>query len=177
MCPSLRRTRELLSKLVTSLNRANGAGPGLSRVSLLSRFICLFSAVSGWSWRLAYTLNTFIASSPRWLMTLTAMRPEAGRGKGPGGVAVERGPGVEVDLRLQRRLERLVGVVRAQEVGVADEEALLVVVGVDEPAGDAVGAVAPHLAGVGVEDVHAANSDLGIVDSDQWRADSDFISA
>ena len=29
-----------------------------------------------------HTRNTFIASSPRWLMTLTAMRPEAGRGKG-----------------------------------------------------------------------------------------------
>ena len=37
----------------------------------------------------------------------------------------------------------------------ADEEALLVVIGIDEPAGDAVGAVAPHFTGVGVEDVHA----------------------
>ena len=48
-------------------------------------------------------------------------------------------PGVAVDLGLEGGLERLVGVVGAQEVGVADEEALLVVVGVDEPAGDAVG--------------------------------------
>ena len=44
-------------------------------------------------------------------------------------VAVERRPRVGVDLGLQRRLERLVGVVRAEEVGVPDEEALLVVVG------------------------------------------------
>ena len=80
-----------------------------------------------------------------------------GLGEWAGGVAVQGRPGVEVDFGLERRLERLVGVVRAQEVGVADEEALLVVVGVDEPAGDAVGAVAPHLAGVGVEDVHAVN--------------------
>lgn len=28
------------------------------------------------------TLNTFITSSPKWLMTLTAMRPCAGRAKG-----------------------------------------------------------------------------------------------
>jgi hypothetical protein len=28
------------------------------------------------------TENTFITSSPRWLMTLTAMRPEAGLGNG-----------------------------------------------------------------------------------------------
>ena len=58
------------------------------------------------------------------------------------GVAVERRPGFLVDLGLQRRLQRAVGIVRAEEVGVADEEALFVVVGVDEPAGDAVGAVA-----------------------------------
>ena len=28
------------------------------------------------------TLNTFSTSSPRWLMTLTAMRPDPGLGKG-----------------------------------------------------------------------------------------------
>ena len=42
-----------------------------------------------------------------------------------------------------------VGVVSAEEVGVADEQALVGVVGVDEPARDAVGVVAPDLAGVG----------------------------
>lgn len=31
---------------------------------------------------LAYTLNTFITSSPRWLITLTAIRPEVGFSKG-----------------------------------------------------------------------------------------------
>ena len=65
-----------------------------------------------------------------------------GLAKRPRGVAVQRRPGFCVDLGLERRLERAVGVVGAEEVGVADEEALLVVVGVDEPAGDAVGAVA-----------------------------------
>jgi len=36
-----------------------------------------------------------------------------GAREGAGGVAVERGPGVGVDLRPERRLERLVGIVRA----------------------------------------------------------------
>ena len=67
-------------------------------------------------------------------------------------VVAQRGPRVGIDLGLQGGLQRPVGVVRAEEVGVADEEALLVVVGVDEPAGDALGGVAPYLAGVGVED-------------------------
>ncbi len=81
-----------------------------------------------------------------------------GFGEGAGGVAVEGGPGVGVNLGLERCLECLVGVVGAEEVGVADEEALLVVVGIDEPAGDAVGAVAAHLAGVGVEDINSVDA-------------------
>ena len=40
-----------------------------------------------------------------------------------------------------------------------DEEALFVVVRVDEPAGDAIGAVAAHFAGVGVEHVDAVDLD------------------
>ena len=67
-------------------------------------------------------------------------------------VAMERGPSFFVDLGFQRCLERLVGIVGAQEIGVADEETLLVVVGIDEPAGDAVGAVAANFAGSGMED-------------------------
>jgi hypothetical protein len=43
---------------------------------------------------------------------------------------------------------------------VADEEAFFVVVGVDEPAGDAFGAVAADFAGVWVEDVDTVDSDL-----------------
>src|SRR5271166_894659 len=76
-----------------------------------------------------------------------------------GGVAVQRLPGLLVDFGLQRGLERLVGVVSAQEVGMADEEALLVIVCVDEPAGDTVGAVAAHFAGVGMEHVHSLDLD------------------
>jgi len=56
-----------------------------------------------------------------------------------GDVAVERGPGFLVDLGAQRGCQRFVRVLGAEEVGVADEETLLVVVGVDEPGGDALG--------------------------------------
>jgi len=50
----------------------------------------------------------------------------------------------------------------------ADEEALFVVVGIDEPTGDAVGSVAADLAGAGLENVDAVNSDLCVVVSGQW---------
>jgi len=45
---------------------------------------------------------------------------------------------------------------------VADEEALFVVVGVDEPASDAVGTVAANFTGSGIEDVHAEDLDLNV---------------
>ena len=80
--------------------------------------------------------------------------------EGAGGVAVQSGPGVGVDFGFQGGSERLVGVAGAEEVGLADEEALFVVVGVDEPAGDAFGAVAADFAGGWVEDVDAVDLDL-----------------
>jgi len=46
-----------------------------------------------------------------------------------------------------------------------DKEAFFVVVGVDEPAGDAFGAVADDFAGLRFEHIHAMDSDLGIVES------------
>ena len=93
-------------------------------------------------------------------MALTVMRPERGLGEGAGGVAVEGRPGFRVDLGFEGGSEGLVGVVRAEEVGVADEEALLVVVGVDEPAGDPFWAVRADFAGVRVEAVHTVDPDL-----------------
>ena len=88
-------------------------------------------------------------------------RDAAGRGlvKGAGGVAVQTGPGVLVDFGLEAVFEGGVGVAGAKEVGLADEKAFLVVVGVDEPAGDAFGAIGADFAGVGVEDVYAFHSD------------------
>ena len=82
-----------------------------------------------------------------------------------------------VDFGFEGCLEGFVRVVGAEEIGMAHEEALLVVVGIDEPAGDAVGAVTADLAGVGVEHVDAMNGDLRVVVSGQWRVDSDLVSA
>ena len=79
------------------------------------------------------------------------------------GVAVEAGPGVGVDFGFEGGFEGFVGVVGAEEVGVANEEAFFVVVGVDEPAGDAVGTVAADFAGVGMEHVDAVHGDLCLV--------------
>ncbi len=83
--------------------------------------------------------------------------------KRPRRIAVQRPPCVRVDLRLQRRLQRAVRVVGAEEVGVADEERFLVVVRVDEPAGDAVGAGVDDFAGLGLEDVDAVDLDAEAV--------------
>ena len=59
--------------------------------------------------------------------------------EGAAGVAVERFPCLFVDLGFEAAFERFVEIVRAEEISVADEEAFLVVVGVDEPTGDATG--------------------------------------
>jgi hypothetical protein len=64
-------------------------------------------------------------------------------------------PSFLVDLSLKRCLETLVWVVLAEEVGLANEEALTVVIAIDEPAGDVVGLVAADLAGGGIENGQA----------------------
>jgi hypothetical protein len=76
-----------------------------------------------------------------------------GFGEGAGSVAVQRFPGLGVDFGLERRPESAVRVVLAEEIGVANEETLFVVVGVDEPAGDSLGAVAADFARVGMKHV------------------------
>ena len=77
-----------------------------------------------------------------------------------GGVAVQGRPGFGVDFGFQGGFQGAVGVVGAEEIGVADEEALLVVASVDEPAGDAISIVADDLSGLRLEDVHSVDSDL-----------------
>jgi hypothetical protein len=49
-------------------------------------------------------------------------------------VAVQRGPRFLVDLGLERCLEGAVGIAGAEEIGAPDEETLLIIVRVDEPA-------------------------------------------
>ena len=93
-------------------------------------------------------------------MTLTAIRPLVGSREGARDGRVERRPGGLVDVGAEGALELVVGVVGAEEVGVADEELLVVVGGVDEPAGDVVGRVAADDAGRRVVDVEAVDLDL-----------------
>src|SRR5579862_733296 len=76
-----------------------------------------------------------------------------------GGIAVECRPCFWIDFGLKRSLERAVRVVCTQEIGVTNEKALLVVVSVDKPACDAIRAVAPYLACVGVKHIDAVDFD------------------
>ena len=92
-------------------------------------------------------------------MTFTAILPDLGLVERPAHRAVETAPGRFVDLGPERPLELVVGFVGPGEVGVADEEALAVVVGVDEPAGDVVGGAAADLPGRRVVHVHAPDLD------------------
>ena len=103
--------------------------------------------------------------------------PGLGLVERPGGVTVESGPCVFVDLGLEGGFQSLVGVVCTQEVGMADEEAFLVVVGIDKPASNALGTIAADLAGVRVKNIYSIDFDLIKVISGQWRVDSDFIKA
>ena len=80
--------------------------------------------------------------------------------EGAGNIAVERRPGFLVDFRFQCRLQCLVGIVCAQEIGMADEEAFFVVVRIDKPAGNTFGAIAADFAGTGMKDINTTNSDL-----------------
>ena len=68
-----------------------------------------------------------------------------------------------VGIRIERGPQRLVGIVGAEEVCVAYEEALFVVVSIDEPAGNPLGPIAKDFAGVGMKHVHTVDLDLNLV--------------
>ena len=74
-------------------------------------------------------------------------------GKRNGRVAVERLPGLWIDLGFEGSLQALVRIVLAKEVGLAHKEALVVVVATDEPAGNVVGLVAADFAGGGIKEI------------------------
>ena len=101
-----------------------------------------------------------MTSSPRWLIALTAIRPEPGFLNGRD---VSQGRLCQASTSISALrvvFEGLVGVVRTQEVGVADEEAGHVVVGVDEPAGEIGGLGRADVTGTGIEQVHALDRHL-----------------
>src|SRR6185436_9449770 len=85
-----------------------------------------------------------------------------GRGfvEGTGGVAVKRSPGLFGDLGFERGLQRFVRIVCPEEIGVTHEEALFVVVSVDEPTSNSIRTVAAHFAGVRVKDIYAVDLHL-----------------
>src|SRR5271168_1833964 len=79
-----------------------------------------------------------------------------GFGEGARDVAVETRPGLLVDLGPQCRFQRLVGVGGgAEEIGVADEEAFLVVIGGDKPQRDRLRAAGLDLADLRLEYIDA----------------------
>ena len=85
--------------------------------------------------------------------------PGCGFGEGAGDIAVQGRPGVFVDFGFERGFKGLVGIAGAEKIGVADEEGLHVVVGVDEPARYSICTVAADFAGVGVEHIDAVDLD------------------
>ena len=94
-------------------------------------------------------------------MTLTAMRPVVGLENGRE-VVVFRVAHV-VDLRFQRAAKTGVRIVRcAGEVRVTDEETLVVIVRVDEPARNVVRIVRAYLARNGHIHVHALQLNLNL---------------
>ena len=110
-------------------------------------------------------------------MTLTAMRPDLGLSKGREVSLLSVAQASSLISALRVILSDL-AIVGAQEIGVADEEALLVVAGVDEPAGDALRTVAAYFAGVGVKDVYAIDLHLNLAALyreyvDVWLAEND----
>ena len=78
-------------------------------------------------------------------------------GEWSAGRAVEARPGVFVDFGTERPLELVVRLAAASEIGVANEEALAIVISVDEPGGNVVVEVAgrrgPDRPGRGVVDI------------------------
>lgn len=77
-------------------------------------------------------------------------------------VALERRPRFLVDLGLERCLQCLVRIVRSQEVGVPNEEALRVVVRVDEPASKPVRKIARSAARIALQAQVLRSSLVGV---------------
>ena len=70
-------------------------------------------------------------------------------------IAMQRRPGLFVDLRLQRALQRFIRIVRPQKLSMPHEKALFVVVRIHEPARDPIRVVAVNLSRARVEHIHA----------------------
>src|SRR4051794_23202360 len=80
--------------------------------------------------------------------------PLSGGREGARGGLVHRFPSFRIDVRLERHLEPLIGVVAPSEVAMTHEERLAVVVGVDHPESDLAGVIASYFARRRVVDVN-----------------------
>ena len=83
--------------------------------------------------------------------------------EGSRGVAVEGFPSGFVDFGFEGGFERFIGIVGSEEVGMTNEKAFFVVVGIDEPAGDAVGSTGFDFARLGTKYIYAVYFDLDLV--------------
>ena len=68
---------QIASRTLKSLAGCSQGCEALFSSAVRGFYLCLYSTPP-----LDHARNTFITSSPRWLITLTAMRPEEGRSKG-----------------------------------------------------------------------------------------------
>jgi len=82
--------------------------------------------------------------------------------KGTGGIGVEGFPRFRVDFGFQGGFEGFVGITDAKKIGVPNEDAFLIVIGVDEPAGDPFRSIASDFSCAGVEDIDPVDLDLNL---------------
>ena len=81
----------------------------------------------------------------------------------PGCVAFERGPGFLIDFGFEGGLEGFVRIICTEKIGVTGEETLLVIIGIDEPAGNIASVVAADFASVGMKHINAIDLKLDLV--------------
>lgn len=74
--------------------------------------------------------------------------------KGAGGVTMQGLPCLFIDLCLEGGAQGFVGVIGPEKVGVTHKKALLIVVGVYKPAGDALRPAAAYFARLGMKHIH-----------------------
>ena len=82
--------------------------------------------------------------------------------KRPGYIAFERGPGFLIDFGFESGLEGFVRIICTEKIGVTGEETLLVIIGIDKPAGNIASVVATDFASVGMKHINAIDLNLNL---------------
>ena len=90
------------------------------------------------------------------------------------GVAVQAFPGNFVNFGFESGFEGFVWIVGSEEISVADKEVFFVIVGVNEPASDAIGSTGLDFARLGTEDIDAVEFDLDVLVLDALNLDIGF---